>query len=408
MLLSLQHTIGHAACPACEAARRATMHNALDSSLSFHEASEQWIDSRCVHEGGTRARYIAPGTIKSYREYRSALDRFFADLPLKQIHVGHLRHYQAMRSAGELGTPAEVLLQRCAKQRKCTVEELQQNPELWRWAQLKLRQAHREVNPTKINQELGFLVAVMKRANVWTAELDEAYEHLQQEEPDIPRALSPQEQERLLNVASSRHEWRVVYWYTVVALRTTANNCEMRHLRMGDLNLGSGVIYVQPATAKNKYRVRTIPLAPDAQWAAEQLEQRAKEIGCTQPQHYLFPFRARKAKHEPALAMSNSGIKKTWEEIRRAAGVPWLRIHDLRHTAITRLAEAGTPIPVIMSMAGHISRRMLQHYTQISEQAQRMAVEAAYRGMLYNAAKPPVSYSTATPNRRYQQAVRNF
>jgi len=42
------------------------------------------------------------------------------------------------------------------------------------------------------------------------------------------------------------------------------------------------------------------------------------------------------------------------------------------------MAEAGVPIPVILSMAGHISTRMQQHYTSISEFAKRRAVEAAF------------------------------
>jgi integrase len=65
--------------------------------------------------------------------------------------------------------------------------------------------------------------------------------------------------------------------------------------------------------------------------------------------------------------MSNSGIKKAWDQVRKAADLPWLRIHDLGHTAITLMAEAGVPIPVILSMAGHISTRMQQHYTSVSE-----------------------------------------
>ena len=81
--------------------------------------------------------------------------------------------------------------------------------------------------------------------------------------------------------------------------------------------------------------------------------------------------------------MSNSGMKRLWNEVRKAADVPWLRIHDLRHTAITRMAEAGVPIPVILSMAGHISVRMQQHYTSVSEYAKRCAVEAAFDGRNY-------------------------
>src|SRR6185437_5804627 len=99
--------------------------------------------------------------------------------------------------------------------------------------------------------------------------------------------------------------------------------------------------------------------------------------------HYLMPFRVSPNLWDPTQPMSNSGIRKPWDEVRKAADVPWLRIHDLRHTAITRMAEAGVPIPVILSMAGHISVRMQQHYTSVSEYAKRCAVEAAFDGRNY-------------------------
>jgi integrase len=182
----------------------------------------------------------------------------------------------------------------------------------------------------------------------------------------------------------------------------------MRHLRLGDVDAVGGRIYVQAATAKNKFRIRTVALAEDAQWACQQLVARANSLGAIGPQHYLFPFRIVRNYFEPTKAMSNSGIKKPWELLRVAAGVPWLRIHDLRHTAITRLAESGTPIPVIMSMAGHMSRRMLQHYTQISEHAQRAAIQAAYSGTIYRTEGQPPRRPPANARPSTLHPVQNY
>ena len=39
------------------------------------------------------------------------------------------------------------------------------------------------------------------------------------------------------------------------------------------------------------------------------------------------------------------------------------RFHDLRHTVVTRLLEAGEPDHVVESITGHLSRRMLEHYS---------------------------------------------
>jgi integrase len=64
-----------------------------------------------------------------------------------------------------------------------------------------------------------------------------------------------------------------------------------------------------------------------------------------------------------------------------AAVLPWLRVYDLRHTGITRMAEAGVPLRVTMNFAGHITARMQQRYEAISMAAKRGWGEAVW-GML--------------------------
>ena len=151
-----------------------------------------------------------------------------------------------------------------------------------------------------------------------------------------------------------------------------------RGLRLGDVNLTLDLIEVRAASAKNRYRVRTIPLSSDAHWALERLYQRAWDLGSRSPKDCLFPFRVAKGFWDPRRPMSDSGIKRSFGALRKAAGVPWLRVHDLRHSSITRMAEAAIPIATIMSMAGHISAAMTRHYTQVSESAKRKAIIQAF------------------------------
>lgn len=51
------------------------------------------------------------------------------------------------------------------------------------------------------------------------------------------------------------------------------------------------------------------------------------------------------------------------------------RFHDLRHTALTKMAEAGVPERVMMALAGHLSRAMLERYSHVRMKAKREAVE---------------------------------
>jgi hypothetical protein len=53
-----------------------------------------------------------------------------------------------------------------------------------------------------------------------------------------------------------------------------------------------------------------------------------------------------------------------------------LRFHDLRHHAITELAESQVSDQTIMAVAGHISHRMPGRYSHVRGEARRQAVSA--------------------------------
>ena len=53
-----------------------------------------------------------------------------------------------------------------------------------------------------------------------------------------------------------------------------------------------------------------------------------------------------------------------------------LRFHDLRHHAITELAEGQASEQTIRSIAGHVSHKMLEHYSHIRLDAKRTALDA--------------------------------
>ncbi len=53
-----------------------------------------------------------------------------------------------------------------------------------------------------------------------------------------------------------------------------------------------------------------------------------------------------------------------------------LRFHDLRHHAITELAESKASDQTIMAIAGHVSPRMLARYSHVRVEAKRNALDA--------------------------------
>ncbi|MFA6031230.1 MAG: site-specific integrase [Elusimicrobiota bacterium] len=65
-----------------------------------------------------------------------------------------------------------------------------------------------------------------------------------------------------------------------------------------------------------------------------------------------------------------------WLEARAAAGLPDVRIHDLRHSWVSNQLDAGTPIHVVRDMAAHASLSTTQLYAHSSDEARRKAAGA--------------------------------
>ncbi len=65
-----------------------------------------------------------------------------------------------------------------------------------------------------------------------------------------------------------------------------------------------------------------------------------------------------------------------------AAPFSGLRFHDLRHQAITELAETGASDATVMAVSGHMSRRMLEHYSHVRMAAKRSGLDKLESGLM--------------------------
>jgi len=304
---------------------------------TFNVIAKEWLQSKSVGISPNH-RYIKHWTYKTYLGDINALGRFFGNQMMDEIRAcpDSLTKYQVWRSS--------------------------------------------RAGPNKITQELQTFILILKREGAWTTEHARSYLRFRKEESDIPRALTPSEQQLWLETANSIPKWQWVCWLSVLGFRTAASALEIRCLTIGDVNLDGAYIRVTNENAKNRYRVRTIPITGSAFDAACQLLKRARKIGASQPWHYLFPRRVA-LHYDPTRHIGD--LAPWWRDIRAASGLHGFQPSHLRHTAITRMAEAGTPIPVIMSMAGHVTRKMCEHYTWISEHAKRQAIKAVADGTQY-------------------------
>ena len=124
---------------------------------------------------------------------------------------------------------------------------------------------------------------------------------------------------------------------------------------------------------------REIPLNPPAYAALLKWAGRFPE---SKPEDYAFPAcegAGIERTHPTRKRIDRSCPIKSWRTAWRAAlkraGLQ-IRFHDLRHTCITKLSEGQASEQTIMAIAGHLSRRMLEHYSHIRMAAKRTALDA--------------------------------
>ena len=193
----------------------------------------------------------------------------------------------------------------------------------------------------------------------------------QEERKDIGRALSPEEEARLLKSAGKKGRWHTAAVIIRALLLTGMRSGELTGAAWGQVDFERRVLTV--GRAKTSCGTgRQIPMNNDlflllsahAAWFTE-------KFGAALPEHYLFPFGS--VPNDPTRPTTT--LKTAWDSIRKDSGVS-CRLHDLRHTAVTKLAEAGTPESTMLSLVGHMSRAMLERYSHIRMAAKREAVES--------------------------------
>jgi hypothetical protein len=104
------------------------------------------------------------------------------------------------------------------------------------------------------------------------------------------------------------------------------------------------------------------------------LRDQAATLRFAEPDHFVFPWHGRNKNLDPSRAMTS--WRTAWRNIRKAAGLPRVRFHDGRHTAITTLAEKGLPDWVIQAQVGHVAPEMMKTYSHIRRQALNQAAAA--------------------------------
>lgn len=291
--------------------------NKAFASMTIAEAIDAYVEER-------RAS-VSPRMLNYWKEQARPLSRFYKDLKLKRLAPQDLNRYQNARLDDGKA-------------------------------------------PKTINGEVSVLRQLLKHAKLWYR-LKEDYKPIKNTKPPVGRALTDDEQERLFFVAESRSDWMYAHAAATLGIYCGLRACEIKALTWKDIDLTVGTLDVRRSKTPAGWRTPTLNEVCKAVLA--RLRTNAALLSAVNPEHYVFPWHGREQKIDPTKPITS--WRSAWRSIRKAAGLSDVRFHDLRHSAITTLAEKGTPDWIIMAQVGHVSPAMLKTYSHIRRQALNQA-----------------------------------
>lgn len=190
-----------------------------------------------------------------------------------------------------------------------------------------------------------------------------------EERRDVGKALSPEEQTALLSALKDNPSPHI-HTFVPLLLLTGMRRNEALSMTWEQVDLLNAAATVgRSKTASGTGRV--IPLAADLlPILGAHRTQFVQLFGEPQPSHFVFAYGS-PLPTDPTRHVTD--VKHGWNTLRKAAAVS-CRLHDLRHTFATHLAENGVPESTMLALMGHMSRAMLERYSHIRMAAKREAV----------------------------------
>ncbi len=171
----------------------------------------------------------------------------------------------------------------------------------------------------------------------------------------LPRILEPGQVEALMASLRTQRDRAMVQAMLLGALR----RCEVLDLRLGDLRLGEWRVLV--ANGKGGHQ-RIVPVSRTffATVAAYMNDERPAEATTDR----LFVVLKGPRRGQP---LSAEGLDEVLSGARGRAGLTCGTCHELRHTCLTRLREAGMAIEALQVQAGHRSIASTRVYLHLAD-----------------------------------------
>lgn len=306
--------------------------NKQQKQAAFSGFAKHWLD---LH---VRTN-CKPSYVRSTEQcLRVHLVRFFADRELRDIGVEHVESYKAAKA--------------------------------------------KVVSPKTLNNHLGVLGKMFNSAIAWgytDRNPVAAVKPMKDPPKEIQFWEAPHSEAFLAKARVLRPEW---YPFFLCALRTGMRMGELFALRWQDVDFVKGILRVTwnfthgslgtPKSGKG----RVIPMSAELQAALAAHRHLNGEL--------VFPW-------GDGSHLTINRVKHPFRTCVKAAGVPLIRLHDLRHSFASQLVVQNVPLKVVQELLGHADIRMTMRYAHLSPAAAASYVQVLDAGARPNSAPSTVS-----------------
>lgn len=247
--------------------------------------------------------------------------------------------------------------------------------DLQKWLQAQLSKG---IKRSTINKHICFANKMFKTASEWGYCNNYSHTNHKLEQLRIgelqQRFLSESEIRRVLTLCSySKHPF--LRYFIELLLLTGARSGEASNARWRDIDMQNG-IWTVPKSKSGK--TRFIYLNPPAMKLLRDVRETTRNMGLPLgPDCPIFT--------NPHTKKPYKGFHLAWYEVRNAAGLPDVRIHDLRHTYASLLVNKGVSLYEVQQLLGHSSPQMTQRYAHFANKT--LLARATMVGEIINTAK---------------------
>lgn len=228
----------------------------------------------------------------------------------------------------------------------------------WLWDKVHV-EGYAPATVNRLQVIMSYMYKLAKRWGMPGAEVNPLF-GLKLKDPNNNRErfLSVEETRRLREACEASENTQLKY-IVALALLTGCRKRELLDARWEHFDLDKRQWRI-PMSKSGK--ARFVPL-PDAALAI--LRSLRRWEGCP----YVLP--------NPKTKLPYYSVYNSWDRARRAAGVPDVRMHDLRHSAASNMVNAGQSLYVVGQVLGHAQTKTTARYAHLSQDTLLAAVNAA-------------------------------